>query len=111
MLGRLSGMAVRSYSTDLKFRPFFDRVLIERFLPEQKTKGGIMIPEKAQGKVLEGTVVAVGPGFRNDDGKTIPMQLNVGDRVLLPEYGGSKLAFEDKEYHIFRESDIIGKFD
>ena len=55
-----------------------------------------MIPEKAQGKVLEGTVVATGPGYRTDEGKTIPMQLKVGDRVLLPEYGGSKVAFEDK---------------
>lgn len=93
------------------FRPFFDRVVVERLAAETKTKGGIMIPEKAQGKVLEGTVVAVGPGYRNDEGKTFPIQLKEGDHVLLPEYGGSKVVFEDKEYHIFRESDIIGKFD
>ncbi|KAL3094789.1 hypothetical protein niasHS_006084 [Heterodera schachtii] len=111
MLGQFSKLSVRCYASATSFRPFFDRVLIERFLPEQKTKGGIMIPEKAQGKVLEGTVVAIGPGYRNDEGKTIPMQLQIGDRVLLPEYGGAKIVMEDKEYHVFRESDIIGKFE
>lgn len=71
-----------------------------------------MIPEKAQGKVLEGVVVAAGPGYRTEDGKTIPMQVKVGDKVLLPEYGGSKVAFDKtKEHYVFRESDIIGKFD
>jgi chaperonin GroES len=55
-----------------------------------------MIPEKAQGKVLEGTVVAVGPGQRTEEGTTIPMQLKVGERVLLPEYGGTKVVFDDK---------------
>jgi chaperonin GroES len=86
-------------------------VIIERLAPETKTKGGIMIPEKAQGKVLEGTVIAHGPGYRTEEGKTVPISLKVGDRVLLPEYGGSKVVFEDKEFHIFRESDIIGKFE
>lgn len=69
-----------------------------------------MIPEKAQGKVLEGTVVAVGEGARNEKGEIIPTQLKTGDRVLLPEYGGFKVSVEEKEYHIFRESDIVGKF-
>lgn len=69
-----------------------------------------MIPEKAQGKVLEAVVVASGPGFRTEDGKTIPTQVKNGDRVLLPEYGGSKVIIEEKEYHVFRESDIIGIF-
>lgn len=69
-----------------------------------------MIPEKAQGKVLEGTVVAVGQGARNDKGDIIPLQLNVGDRVLLPEYGGLKVSVEEREFHIFREADIVGKF-
>uniref|UniRef100_A0AC34Q537 10 kDa heat shock protein, mitochondrial n=1 Tax=Panagrolaimus sp. JU765 TaxID=591449 RepID=A0AC34Q537_9BILA len=90
--------------------PLFDRVVVERAAAEVKTKGGIMIPEKAQGKVLEGTVVAVGTGARNDKGDLIPVQLKVGDRVLLPEYGGMKVSVEEREYHIFREGDIIGKF-
>ncbi|KAH7700392.1 chaperonin [Aphelenchoides avenae] len=104
--------AMRRAAADVlkNFSPFFDRVLVERLAPEVKTKGGIMIPEKAQGKVLEGTVVAAGPGARAEDGKTIPIQLKAGDRVLLPEYGGQKVVIEEKEFHIFREGDIIGKF-
>ena len=70
-----------------------------------------MIPEKATGKVLEGRVVAVGPGYRTESGQTVPMALKAGDKVLLPEYGGNKVVLEDKEYHIFRETDIIGVFD
>ncbi|CAJ0927457.1 unnamed protein product, partial [Mesorhabditis belari] len=92
------------------FAPLFDRVLVERFTPELKTKGGIMLPEKSQGKVLEATVVAAGPGARNEKGDTVPMNVKAGDRVLLPEYGGTKVIIEDKEYSIFRESDILGKF-
>ncbi|KAI1722633.1 chaperonin 10 kd subunit domain-containing protein [Ditylenchus destructor] len=102
---------VRRQAAALKnFVPFFDRVVVERVAPELKTKGGIMIPEKAQGKVLEGTVVAVGPGRRNEEGKTIPTQLKAGDRVLLPEYGGDKIVMEDKEYFIYHEHNIVGKF-
>lgn len=69
-----------------------------------------MIPEKSQGKVLDAIVVATGPGYRTEDGKIIPPQVKNGDHVLLPEYGGSKVLINDKEYHVFRESDIIGKF-
>jgi len=93
-----------------KFLPLFDRVLVERFAPEVKTKAGIMLPEKAVGKVLEATVVATGPGARTNEGKTIPLAVKVGDRVLLPEYGGTKVMMEEKEYHLFRESDIMGKW-
>uniref|UniRef100_F1L2Q0 10 kDa heat shock protein, mitochondrial n=1 Tax=Ascaris suum TaxID=6253 RepID=F1L2Q0_ASCSU len=92
------------------FTPLFDRVLVERFAPEVKTKGGIMLPEKSVGKVLEATVVAAGPGARSDKGETIPMAVKVGDRVLLPEYGGTKVVVEEKEYYIFREADIMGKW-
>ncbi|CAJ0956660.1 unnamed protein product, partial [Mesorhabditis belari] len=92
------------------FAPLFDRVLVERFTPELKTKGGIMLPEKSQGKVLEATVVAAGPGLRNEQGVTVPMNVKVGDRVLLPEFGGTKVLLEEKEYTILRESDILGKF-
>uniref|UniRef100_A0A7E4W389 10 kDa heat shock protein, mitochondrial n=1 Tax=Panagrellus redivivus TaxID=6233 RepID=A0A7E4W389_PANRE len=92
------------------FSPLFDRVVVQKAVAEVQTKGGIMLPEKATGKVLEGTVVAVGPGARNDKGEIIPITLNVGDRVLLPEYGGFKVSVDEKEYTIFRESDIVGKF-
>ena len=90
--------------------PLFDRVLIERFVAETKSKGGIMIPEKALGKVQSGTVVAVGPGLRNDKGETVPPSVKTGDQVLLPEYGGTKVEIENKEYFLFRDSDILGKW-
>ncbi|XP_065582041.1 uncharacterized protein LOC136041338 [Artemia franciscana] len=75
--------------------PLLDRVLVE------KARGGIGIPEKAQQKVLQGTVVAVGPGTRNNHGQHIPVTVEVGDKVLLPESAGAKVQFEDKEYYFF----------
>jgi len=93
-----------------RFLPLFDRVLVERFAPELKTKGGIMLPEKSQNKVLEATVIAVGPGKTTDSGSLLAPSVKVGDRVLLPEYGGTKLTLDEKEYFIFRDSDIMGKF-
>jgi len=94
-----------------KFIPMFDRVLVERFLPELRTKGGIMIPEKSQGKVAEGTVVAVGAGARADNGNVMTPSVKVGDKVLLPEYGGTKVVLEEQEYFLFREGDLHGKFE
>jgi len=92
-----------------KLIPLLDRVLVQRFEAVTKTKGGIVIPEKAQAKVLHATVVAVGPGARNKNGDHIPPAVQAGDRVLLPEYGGTKVEVEEKEYHLFRESDILAK--
>ncbi|KAK9500205.1 hypothetical protein O3M35_001507 [Rhynocoris fuscipes] len=95
-----------------KLMPMFDRVLVLRAEAITKTKGGIVIPEKSQGKVLHGTVVAVGPGARNQSGELIPPQVKVGDNVLLPEYGGTKVDIEEnKEYHLFRETDILAKLE
>ncbi|KAL1430185.1 hypothetical protein MTO96_015350 [Rhipicephalus appendiculatus] len=90
--------------------PLLDRILVERFVPEAKTKGGIMIPEKAQAKVHSATVVAVGPGARTESGQTIPIAVKEGDKVLLPEYGGTKVEIENKEFYIFRDSDVLGKW-
>ncbi|XP_020293199.1 10 kDa heat shock protein, mitochondrial [Pseudomyrmex gracilis] len=90
--------------------PLFDRVLVQRAEAVTKTKGGIVLPEKAQAKVLRGTVVATGPGSRNNKGEHVPLTIKIGDVVLLPEYGGTKVELEDnKEYHLFRESDILAK--
>lgn len=90
--------------------PLLDRVLVQRAEAITKTKGGIVIPEKAQGKVLQATVVAVGPGARNQNGEHVPLQVKVGDQVLLPEYGGTKVELEEnKEFHLFREADILAK--
>ncbi|XP_012288349.1 10 kDa heat shock protein, mitochondrial [Orussus abietinus] len=92
--------------------PLFDRVLIQRAEAITKTKGGIVLPEKAQAKVLRGTVVAVGPGSRNDKGDHVPLSIKVGDMVLLPEYGGTKVELEEnKEFHLFREADILAKLE
>jgi len=92
-----------------KIMPLFDRVLIQRAAAETKTKSGLLIPEKAQTKGLEGVVVAVGPGARSETGAFIPMSVEVGDKVLLPEYGGSKLEMEGEELQMFRETDIVAK--
>lgn len=94
-----------------KFLPMFDRVLVERYAPELKTKSGIMIPEKATGKVQQATVVAVGSGAKTEDGKIVPLCVKVGDKVMLPEYGGTKVVIDDNDYFLFRENEIIGKFE
>merc|ERR1711893_201531 len=94
-----------------RFIPMFDRVLVERFAAETKTKGGVLLPDKAQEKVLKATVVATGQGARTDSGQVVPPSVKAGDVVLLPEYGGTKVLLEDKEYFLFRDGDILGKFD
>merc|ERR1711998_686603 len=91
-----------------RFKPLFDRVLVQRAAAMNKTTGGIMLPESVQSKVNEATIVAVGPGARTSDGDTIPMTVKVGDRVLLPEYGGSNVKLDDEEFTVFRNDDIIG---
>lgn len=87
-----------------------DRVLVKRFVAEVKTKGGIMIPENAQEKVCSATVVAVGPGYRSDNGQLIPPSVGEGDKVLLPEYGGQKVEIDKEEFFLFRDKDILGKW-
>ncbi|KAA8578062.1 hypothetical protein FQN60_001075 [Etheostoma spectabile] len=82
-----------------KFLPLFDRVLVERLVAETVTKGGIMLPEKAQGKVLQAT-----------KGNVLPVSVKVGEKVLLPEYGGTKVSLDDKDYFLFRDGDILGKY-
>ncbi|XP_013881890.1 10 kDa heat shock protein, mitochondrial isoform X2 [Austrofundulus limnaeus] len=93
-----------------KFLPLFDRVLVQRLTAETVTKGGIMLPEKAQGKVLQATVVAVGPGSVNQKGNVQPVSVKVGEKVLLPEYGGTKVVLDDQDYFLFRDGDILGKY-
>ncbi|XP_037704078.1 10 kDa heat shock protein, mitochondrial-like [Choloepus didactylus] len=93
-----------------KFLPLFDRVLVERSAAETVTKGGIMLPEKSQGKVLQAAVLAVGSGAKGKGGQIEPVSVKVGDKVLLPEYGGTKVVLEEKEYFLFRDSDILGKY-
>ncbi|AWP13653.1 putative 10 kDa heat shock protein mitochondrial-like [Scophthalmus maximus] len=93
-----------------KFLPLFDRVLVERLTAETVTKGGIMLPEKSQGKVLHATVKAVGPGSVSQKGDLQAVSVKVGEKVLLPEYGGTKVVLDDKDYFLFRDADILGKY-
>eukprot|EP00126_Sphaerothecum_destruens_P000455 Sdes_comp10533_c0_seq1m2223 len=95
-------------STLTKFKPLFDRVLVERFVPAAKSKGGILLPETSIEKLNQGKVIACGPGARTESGSVIPMAVKVGDNVLLPEFGGSKVKLENKEYLLFRDTDILG---
>ena len=92
----------------MKFRPLHDRVLIEISDGEEKTSGGIIIPDTAKEKPQEGEVVAVGSGARTEDGKITPMDVKVGDIVLFGKWSGTEVKIDAKEYSIMKESDIMG---
>ena len=92
----------------MKFRPLHDRVLIKVLNSDEKTKGGIIIPDTAKEKPQEGEVVAVGPGGKTEDGKIIKMDVKVGDRVLFGKWSGTEVKIDGKEYSIMKESDIMG---
>ena len=92
----------------MKFRPLHDRVLIKVLDSEEKTSGGIIIPDTAKEKPQEGEVVAVGPGAINDSGKLAPMDVKVGDIVLFGKWSGTEVKIDGKEYSIMKESDIMG---
>ena len=92
----------------LKFRPLHDRVVVKRIEAEEKSKGGIIIPDTAKEKPQEGEIVAVGPGARGDDGKLQPMDVKAGDRVLFGKWSGTEVKLEGEELIIMKESDIMG---
>ena len=92
----------------MNLKPLHDRVLVERVNSEDKTKGGIIIPDTAQEKPQEGKVVAVGGGAKTEDGKIIPMDVKVGDKVLFGKWSGTEVKIGGKEYSIMKESDIMG---
>jgi chaperonin GroES len=91
----------------MKIRPLNDRVLVSRVEEEQKTTGGIIIPETAKEKPQEGKVIAVGPGKVDEDGKRIGMDVKVGDRILFGKYSGNEIKIEGVEHLIMREEDIL----
>lgn len=91
----------------LKIRPLHDRVLIKRLNEEEKTKGGIIIPDSAKEKPQEGKVIAVGKG-RIDDGKVIPLDVKAGDRILFSKYSGNEVKIEGEEHLILKEDEILG---
>jgi chaperonin GroES len=92
----------------MKFRPLHDRVLVRRVESEEKTAGGIIIPDTAKEKPMEGEVVAAGPGARGEDGKIQPMDVKAGDRVLFGKWSGTEVKLEGEELIIMKESDIMG---
>jgi chaperonin GroES len=95
----------------MAFRPLGDRVVIRRVEEESKTKGGIIIPDTAKEKPQEGEVIAVGPGARDEDGKRIPIDVKVGDRILFGKWSGSEVKLDDEDLLIMKESDILGILD
>ena len=92
----------------MKFRPLHDRVLIKVLDSEEKTSGGIIIPDTAKEKPQEGEVVAVGPGAKSEEGKISPMDVKVGDIVLFGKWSGTEVKIDGTEYSIMKESDIMG---
>jgi len=92
----------------MNIRPLHDRILVHRLEEDEKTKGGIIIPDSAKEKPQEATVIAVGTGKLDDDGKVIPFNVKKGDLVLMPKYGGTEVKIDDKTYQIIREDDILG---
>jgi chaperonin GroES len=92
----------------MNFRPLHDRVAVKRIEEEQKSKGGIIIPDTAKEKPMQGEILAVGPGARNDDGDLIPMGVQVGDRVLFGKWSGTEVKIDNEELLIMKESDIMG---
>ena len=92
----------------MKFRPLHDRVLVSRIEEDEKTVGGIIIPDTAKEKPMEGEVIASGPGARDETGKLVPLDVSVGDRVLFGKWSGTEVKVEGEEYVIMKESDILG---
>jgi chaperonin GroES len=95
----------------MKLRPLQDRILVERVGEEEKTKGGIIIPDTAKEKPAEGKVVAVGKGKVDENGKRIALEIKKGDRILFGKYSGSEVKIEGNEYLIMREEDVLGIID
>jgi chaperonin GroES len=92
----------------MKFRPLHDRVVVRRIEGEEKTKGGIIIPDTAKEKPQEGEVIAVGPGARDESGKLVPLDLKAGDRILFGKWSGTEVKIDGEELLIMKESDVMG---
>ncbi len=92
----------------MKFRPLHDRVVVRRVTAEEKTRGGIIIPDTAQEKPMEGEVIAVGPGARNETGEIVALDVKAGDRILFGKWSGTEVKLDGEELLIMKESDIMG---
>lgn len=91
----------------MKIRPLHDRLIVKRLEEEEKTKGGIIIPDTAKEKPIEGKVIAVGQGRMNKDGKKVPMDVRKGDRILFAKYGGTEVKIDGEEHLMMREDDVL----
>ena len=92
----------------MTFRPLHDRILVRRVEAEEKTAGGIIIPDTAKEKPMEGEIIAVGPGGRDENGKLVPLDVKAGDRILFGKWSGTEIKLDGVEYLIMKESDIMG---
>ena len=92
----------------MKFRPLHDRVLVRRVAQEEKTSGGIIIPDTAQEKPMEGEIIAVGPGARDEKGTLVPLDVKKGDRILFGKWSGTEIKLDGEDLLIMKESDIMG---
>jgi len=92
----------------MKFRPLHDRVVVRRVESEEKTAGGIIIPDTAKEKPMEGEVIAVGPGARNENGEVVALDVKVGDRILFGKWSGSEVRIDGEDLLIMKESDVMG---
>ena len=92
----------------MKFRPLHDRVVVRRIEGEEKTKGGIIIPDTAKEKPQEGEIIAAGPGARDENGKLVPLDVKAGDRILFGKWSGTEVKIDGEELLIMKESDILG---
>jgi len=95
----------------MNFKPLYDRVLVERLESEEKTAGGIIIPDTAKEKPMEGKVIAVGQGTKSEKGDTIALQVKPGDKVLFGKWSGNEIKLNGKDYLVMKESDIMGIFE
>ncbi len=92
----------------MKVKPLYDRVLVKRVEEKEQKRGNIIIPDTAKEKPMEGKVIAVGSGKLNDDGKRIPLEVKVGDRILFGKYAGTEIKIDDEEHVILREDEVLG---
>lgn len=95
----------------MNFKPLYDRVLVERLESEEKTAGGIIIPDTAKEKPMEGKVIAVGQGTRSEKGDIVALQVKPGDKILFGKWSGNEIKLNGKDYLVMKESDIMGIFE
>jgi chaperonin GroES len=107
-MDRVAGRENRSRKREMNFRPLHDRVVVKRLEGEEKTKGGIIIPDTAKEKPQEGQIVAVGPGARDEAGKLVPLGVKAGDRILFGKWSGTEVKVDGQDLLIMKESDILG---